>query len=33
MHRSLATTELLSLCLFPSVSWAETITAQVGADF
>ena len=26
MHRSLATTGLLSLCLVPSVSWAETIT-------
>ena len=26
MHRSLATAGLLSLCLVPSVSWAETIT-------
>ena len=33
MHRSLSTAGLLSLCLVPSVSWAETITAQVGADF
>ena len=33
MHRSLATDGLLSLCLVPSVSWAKTITAQVGSDF
>ena len=33
MHRLLATAGLLSLGLVPSVSWAETITAQVGADF
>ena len=33
MHRFLATAGLLSLGLVPIVSWAETMTAQVGADF
>ena len=33
MHRFLATAGLLSLGLVPRVSWAETMTAQVGADF
>ena len=33
MHRFLATDGLLSLGLVPSVSWAETMTDQVGADF
>ena len=33
MHRFLATAGLLGLGLLPSVSWAETMTAQVGADF
>ena len=33
MHRFLATAGLLGLGLVPSVSWVETITAQVGADF
>jgi|GEM_PF-861788 hypothetical protein len=33
MHRFLATAGLLGLGLVPSVSWAETMTAQVGADF
>ena len=33
MHRFLATAGLLSLGLVPCVSWAETMTAQVGADF
>ena len=33
MHRFLATAGLLGLGLLLSVSWAETMTAQVGADF
>ena len=33
MHRFLATAGLLGLGLAPSVSWAETMTAQVDADF
>ena len=33
MHRFLATAGLLSLGLVTGVSWAETMTAQVGADF
>ena len=33
MHRFLATAGLLSLGLVPSMSWAEAMTAQVGADF
>ena len=33
MHRFLATAGLLGLNLLPSVSWAETMTAQLGADF
>ena len=33
MHRFLATAGLLGLGLVPSVSWAETMTVQVGADF
>ena len=33
MHRFLATAGLLSLGLFPGVSWAETMTAQLVADF
>ncbi len=33
MHRFLATAGLLGLGLVPSVSWAETMTTQVGADF
>ena len=33
MHRFLATAGLLSLGLVPSMSWAETMTAQVGAYF
>jgi len=33
MHRFLATAGLLGLGLVPSVIWAETMTAQVGADF
>ena len=33
MHRFLATAGLLGLGLLRSVSWAETMTAQVGADF
>ena len=33
MHRFLATAGLLGLGLVPSVSWAETMAAQVSADF
>ena len=33
MYRFLATAGLLSLGLVPGVSWAKTMTAQVGADF
>ena len=33
MHRFLATAGLLGLGLVPSVSWAETMKAHVGADF
>ena len=33
MHLFLAAAGLLSLGQFPGVSWAETMTAQVGADF
>lgn len=33
MHRFLAKAGLLGLGLVPSMSWAETITAQVGDDF
>ena len=33
MHLFLATAGLLGLGLVPSVSWAETMSAQMGADF
>lgn len=33
MHRFRATAGLPSLGLVPGVSWAKTMTAQVGADF
>ena len=33
MHRFLTTAGLLGLGLVPSLSWAETMTAQLGADF
>ena len=33
MHRFRATDGLLGLGLVPSISWAETMTAQVGSDF